>query len=301
MNNGEEEAMSNTVWMGDLEPYMDEFFILQAFDQMGETAKQVKLIHSKFSGLPAGYCFVEFRDGPSAQKAMLRLNGKIIPNSQPPVRFKLNTNLSKDGKSRKEFSLFVGELSDDVDDFILYHAFKKRYPSCHTAKVVFDNHGLSKGFGFVRFSEETEQQKALIEMQHSSGIGKKQIRVSLATPKRQSGEGTSSTSTSQHPNYSNNPSYYGMNAKTYEEYLYYQQYYYSQYYANANAYNATAQQASESLQHEPDALEEPELTIDVAKYNKDYMEQSEEIFELLEDSRWHPMDQWNCRVPPTAR
>ena len=33
--------------------------------------------------LPAGYCFVEFRDGPSAQKAMLRLNGKIIPNSQP--------------------------------------------------------------------------------------------------------------------------------------------------------------------------------------------------------------------------
>ena len=29
---------------------MDEFFILQAFDQMGETAKQVKLIHSKFSG-----------------------------------------------------------------------------------------------------------------------------------------------------------------------------------------------------------------------------------------------------------
>ena len=26
---------------------------------------------------------MEFRDGPSAQKAMLRLNGKIIPNSQP--------------------------------------------------------------------------------------------------------------------------------------------------------------------------------------------------------------------------
>ena len=27
----------------------------------------------------------------------------------------------------------------------------------------------------------------------------------------------------------------------------------------------------------------------------------QEIFELLEDSRWHPMDQWNSRVPPTAR
>lgn len=199
---------------------------------------------------------------------------------------------------RREFSLFVGELSDDVDDYILYTAFKKRYESCHTAKVVFDPRGLSKGFGFVRFSEETEQQKALIEMQHSSGIGRKQIRVSLATPKRSTGE--TSSSTPQHSNYNSNPSYYGMNAKTYEEYLYYQQYYYSQYYA-ANTYNANTPQSNDTLEHEPDALEEPELTVDVAKYNRDYMEQSEEVFELLEDSRWHPMDQWNCRVPPTAR
>ena len=29
---------------------MDEFFILQAFDQMGETAQQIKLIHIKHSG-----------------------------------------------------------------------------------------------------------------------------------------------------------------------------------------------------------------------------------------------------------
>ena len=47
----------------------------------------------------------------------------------------------------------------------------------------------------------------------------------------------------QHPSqhgYYNNPSYYGMNAKTYEEYLSYQQQYYYQYYQNA--YNAAAGQ-----------------------------------------------------------
>ena len=54
----------------------------------------------------------------------------------------------------------------------------------HSISVVFDNRGFSKGFGFVRFSEETEQQKALIEMQHCAGIGRKMIRVSLATPKK---------------------------------------------------------------------------------------------------------------------
>ena len=33
-----------------LEPYMDECFILQAFDQMGEPAMQVKLINNKQTG-----------------------------------------------------------------------------------------------------------------------------------------------------------------------------------------------------------------------------------------------------------
>ena len=50
--------------------------------------------------------------------------------------------------------------------------------------VVLDNRGNSKGYGFVRFSEETDQQKALIEMQHTTGVGRKTIRVSLATPKK---------------------------------------------------------------------------------------------------------------------
>ena len=42
----------------------------------------------------------------------------------------------------------------------------------------------SKGFGFVRFSDEADQQKALIEMQHMTGIGRKPIRVGLAAPKK---------------------------------------------------------------------------------------------------------------------
>lgn len=50
--------------------------------------------------------------------------------------------------------------------------------------VVLDCSGHNKGYGFVRFTDETEQQKALIEMHHFFGIGKKCIRVSLATPKR---------------------------------------------------------------------------------------------------------------------
>ena len=55
---------------------------------------------------------------------------------------------------------------------------------CGILVVVNESNGRSKGYGFVRFSEETDQQKALIEMQHMTGVGRKPIRVSLATPKR---------------------------------------------------------------------------------------------------------------------
>ena len=33
--------------------------------------------------IPAGYCFIEFRDAASANNALLKLNGKGIPGSQP--------------------------------------------------------------------------------------------------------------------------------------------------------------------------------------------------------------------------
>ena len=50
--------------------------------------------------------------------------------------------------------------------------------------VVIDEAGKSKGYGFVRFTSQEEQQLALIEMQYFSGLGKKPVRVSLAVPKK---------------------------------------------------------------------------------------------------------------------
>lgn len=41
-----------------------------------------------------------------------------------------------------------------------------------------------RGYGFVRFSDEMEHKKAMIEMQGAVGCGSKPLRVSAATPKR---------------------------------------------------------------------------------------------------------------------
>lgn len=47
--------------------------------------------------------------------------------------------------------------------------------------VVLDDSGFSKGFGFIRFGNEQEQQTAMTSMMGVSGLGGKPIKVWLIT------------------------------------------------------------------------------------------------------------------------
>ena len=61
--------------------------------------------------------------------------------------------------------------------------FQARFASCKSAKIMTDNQtGQSRGYGFVRFSSEADQQRALVDMQ---GVfcGNRPMRISAATPK----------------------------------------------------------------------------------------------------------------------
>ena len=107
-------------------------------------------------------------------------------------------------------SIWVGDLTPEVDDFALYRFFTQRYGSIRCAKVwtaaaesgantfyllcfqvVLDESGFSKGYGFVRFGSEAEQQHALGSMTGEMGLGSKPIKVSMANQKNraENGEG----------------------------------------------------------------------------------------------------------------
>jgi len=65
-----------------------------------------------------------------------------------------------------EYSIFVGDLPPEVNDYMLQQKFASLYCSVRSAKVVTDPQtGLSRGYGFVRFSNEQEMQRAMAEMQ----------------------------------------------------------------------------------------------------------------------------------------
>nr|XP_013050963.1 tRNA selenocysteine 1-associated protein 1 isoform X2 [Anser cygnoides] len=190
---------------------MDENFVSRAFATMGELVLSVKIIRNRLTGIPAGYCFVEFADLATAEKCLHKINGKPLPGATPAKRFKLNyATYGKQPDNSPEYSLFVGDLTPDVDDGMLYEFFVKVYPSCRGGKVVLDQAGVSKcialkeclevscptshseqgccqhkirGYGFVKFTDELEQKRALTECQGAVGLGSKPVRLSVAIPK----------------------------------------------------------------------------------------------------------------------
>ncbi|KAL0227780.1 hypothetical protein RCL1_003923 [Eukaryota sp. TZLM3-RCL] len=73
-----------------------------------------------------------------------------------------------------DFRIFVGNLSNDVNDTMLTNAFQK-YSSFHKAKVARSG-GQSRGFGFVSLLNVDDYLKAMKEMQ-GQYLGLKPIQL----------------------------------------------------------------------------------------------------------------------------
>ncbi|KAI9274663.1 hypothetical protein BDA99DRAFT_431998 [Phascolomyces articulosus] len=185
--------------MGELEPWMDEQYIRQLWFNLNEKVL-VKVIRDKVTGASAGYAFVDFGSAVNAQRALNTFNGSLIPNTHK--QFKLNWAsggglIDRREDRQPEYSIFVGDLSPECTELNLLNAFQANYRSCKSAKIMTDPRtGLTRGYGFVRFTEQTDQQRALIEMQGFM-MGSRPIRVSVATPKNrlQTNNNTATTTT----------------------------------------------------------------------------------------------------------
>ncbi|CUM66967.1 uncharacterized protein PRCAT00004654001 [Priceomyces carsonii] len=197
-----------TLWMGDLDPWLDENGIADLWWQVLKKKVTVKIFKPKslkpdmnYQGLShSGYCFVEFESFEDAQQA-LALNGQLLPDIAMPSQqqfpnnpdnqkkyFRLNwasgATLSAPIVQTPEYSLFVGDLSASTTEAHLLAFFQENFPtSIKTVRVMTDPvSGKSRCFGFVRFTDELERQRALVEM-NGAWFGGRPLRVALATPR----------------------------------------------------------------------------------------------------------------------
>eukprot|EP01018_Ginkgo_biloba_P034409 Gb_14408 [translate_table: standard] len=170
------------LWVGDLQPWVDESYLYICFSHTAEVLS-TKVIRNHLTGQPEGYGFVEFASHEAALHILQTYNGTLLmPGTQQ--FFRLNWASSGRGEKRAEYSIFVGDLDPHVTDDILQETFASRYASVRGAKVVRDVlTGRSKGYGFVKFCDENERNRALTEM---NGVlcSHRPMRVSVATSKK---------------------------------------------------------------------------------------------------------------------
>ena len=123
-----------------------------------------------------GFGFVNFETHESAAKAVEMLNGKTVNDKTIFVgramkkrerememkRFK--EQQTKERQQRYQgVNLYIKNLEEEITDEKLREEFKK-FGTITSAKVMRDERGVTKGFGFVCFSSPEEATKAVTEM-----------------------------------------------------------------------------------------------------------------------------------------
>lgn len=152
------------------------------------------ILQSDSEGKSRGFGFVNFAEHESAVNAIEALNesdfngknlyvGRAQKKSERYEQLKKQHEASRLASMTKSqgVNLFIKNLDDSIDDEKLREEFTP-FGTITSAKVMLDDAGKSKGFGFVAFTSPDEASKALTEMnQHM--LANKPLYVALAQKK----------------------------------------------------------------------------------------------------------------------
>ncbi|XP_073535731.1 polyadenylate-binding protein 1 [Phyllobates terribilis] len=121
-----------------------------------------------------GYGFVHFETQEAAERAIDKMNGMLLNDRKVFVgRFKSRKEREAElGARAKEFTnVYIKNFGEDMDDERLKEMFGKYGPAL-SVKVMTDESGKSKGFGFVSFERHEDAQKAVDDMNGKDMNGK---------------------------------------------------------------------------------------------------------------------------------
>lgn len=185
MNEGQHQTQriqDATIYVGGLDERVDEDLLWELFVQVGPITN-VYIPTDKVTNRHSNYAFVEFKTEEDAEYAvnvlnMVRLYGKCLRLS------KSAGGVSTGGKNDKSFvskdvgaNLFVGSLSPEVDEKMLYDTFSAFGTIIRPPKIVRDEEtNTSRGFGFVSF-DSFEAADSAIEAMSGQTLGGSHITV----------------------------------------------------------------------------------------------------------------------------
>jgi len=159
---------NSSLYVGDLRDDVGETDIYDAFKECGPILS-VRVCRDVKNQNSLGYAYVNFQSHENAQKALDTLNGKALKGK--PCRVMWSRRDPSQRKSN-EGNLFVKSLDKSITLVQLQDVFS-HFGSISSCKVVTEDDGTSRGYGFVQFEKVEDSAKAL----EASKTDKDQFKV----------------------------------------------------------------------------------------------------------------------------
>lgn len=180
-----EPLEGSKLYIGNL-PYSCDSAELAGLVQEYASPEIVEVIYDRDTGRSRGFAFVTMSSPEDAISVIENLNGRehggrtlrVNVSEKPGTRERQPYTSSAD----QENKVFIGNLSWSVNDDILTEVFSE-YGNVLGAKVLYDETGRSRGFGFVSFSSSSEVEAAVASLNGQELEGRA-MRVDRAMGRR---------------------------------------------------------------------------------------------------------------------
>lgn len=172
---GGRELSKTTLYVGNIDNSVSEDMLRDLFGSLGAQIQSIKILYDK-NKRGFNYAFIEYEDHGKAENALQALNGTVLANYPLKITWAYRTQQSRSGEN---FTLFVGDLSPEIDDDSLAATFSK-FPSFVQANVMWDmKTGRSRGYGFVSF-QNSQDAETVLQTMNGMSLGGRSIRLNWA-------------------------------------------------------------------------------------------------------------------------
>jgi nucleolysin TIA-1/TIAR len=178
---GGREINKRVLHVGGVDQNVTEDMLMELFRVTGNVVSIKILPEKSIQRKGFNYAFVEYEKECEAELAMHTLNRRMLNQSEIKINWAYHTQQAiKD--SENYTNIFVGDLSQEVNDESLTKAFSK-FGSLVEARVMWDmTTGRSRSYGFASFRDPKDAERAIHEMDGEL-IGSRPIRCNWAQQK----------------------------------------------------------------------------------------------------------------------
>ena len=138
-------------YVGNLSPDVTDALLLEIFTSLsGASVLAARVVRERATGSPTLFGFVDFPSQAHATAAFT-LNGRILLGRDLRLNWAYRGAAASSSATMGHASVFVGDLSGEIDNCALYAAFLP-YGALSDARVMWDPAtGRSRGYGFLAF------------------------------------------------------------------------------------------------------------------------------------------------------